>query len=177
MAYSPPPRSASSSSTQTGWCSRPATRRVAVMTRIRRLMSGLARAFFYAGARALLVSHWYVDSRAAVKLTTSAFAELERNPQIGRAEAFRRAMLATMNDTGRPKSWTSAAHPAVWAPIRIGWRGWSFRKPIQLRQRMCGRRPQSQAKLAPSGRKTSERHLRQRKRSKQSGAWDWLGNF
>ena len=80
-------------------------------------LSGLARAFFYAGARALLVSQWYVDSRAAVKLTTSAFAELERNPQIGRAEALRRAMLATMTDTGRPKSWTSAAHPAVWAPF------------------------------------------------------------
>ncbi len=33
-------------------------------------LSGLARAFFYAGARSLLVSHWYVDSIAAVKLTT-----------------------------------------------------------------------------------------------------------
>jgi len=28
-------------------------------------LSGLARAFFYAGARALLVSHWAVNSRAA----------------------------------------------------------------------------------------------------------------
>ena len=34
--------------------------------------SGLARAFFYAKARALLVSHWYVDSEAAVKLTTGS---------------------------------------------------------------------------------------------------------
>jgi CHAT domain-containing protein/tetratricopeptide (TPR) repeat protein len=89
-------------------------------------LSGLARAFFYAGARALLVSHWYVDSRAAVKLTTSAFAELERNPQIGRTEALRRAMLATMRDAGRPKTWTPAAHPAVWAPLCIGWRGRGF---------------------------------------------------
>jgi CHAT domain-containing protein len=30
-------------------------------------LSGLARAFFYAGARALLVSHWSVDSYAAAK--------------------------------------------------------------------------------------------------------------
>lgn len=30
-------------------------------------LSGLARAFFYAGARALLVSHWAVDSAATVK--------------------------------------------------------------------------------------------------------------
>jgi len=33
-------------------------------------LSGLARAFFYAGARALLVSHWAVDSQATVSLIT-----------------------------------------------------------------------------------------------------------
>jgi CHAT domain-containing protein len=48
---------------------------------------GLARAFFYAKARALLVSHWYVSSDAAVKLTTKAFAERKANPSIGRADA------------------------------------------------------------------------------------------
>lgn len=46
-------------------------------------LSGLARAFFYAKARALLVSHWYVSSDAAVKLTTQAFAELRANPALG----------------------------------------------------------------------------------------------
>ena len=80
-------------------------------------LSGLARAFFYAGAHALLVSHWYVDSKATVKITTGAFAELKRDPAIGRAEALRRAMLAAMSDTSRPKTWTPAAHPAVWAPF------------------------------------------------------------
>ena len=54
-------------------------------------MSGMARAFFYAGARTLLVSHWEVGSDAAVKLTTKAFAELKSSPAIGRAEAFRRS--------------------------------------------------------------------------------------
>ena len=82
-------------------------------------LSGLARAFFYAGARALLVSHWYVDSDAAVKLVTHAFAELKRSPAIGRAEAMRRAMLAVMKDTSRPKRWTPAAHPSVWAPFVV----------------------------------------------------------
>jgi CHAT domain-containing protein len=43
--------------------------------------SGLARAFFYAGARALLVSHWSVDSEAATRLTTST------GPHDGRSEA------------------------------------------------------------------------------------------
>ena len=32
-------------------------------------LSGLARAFFYAGSRALLVSHWTVESNAAARLS------------------------------------------------------------------------------------------------------------
>ena len=32
------------------------------------------------GVHTLLVSHWYVDSQAAVKITTGAFAELKRDP-------------------------------------------------------------------------------------------------
>jgi CHAT domain-containing protein/tetratricopeptide (TPR) repeat protein len=90
-------------------------------------LSGLARAFFYAGARALLVSHWYVDSDAAVKLVTRAFAEMATDPTIGRAEAFRRAMLAFMSTTDRPKHWTSAAHPAVWAPFVVVGEGGAIR--------------------------------------------------
>jgi CHAT domain-containing protein/tetratricopeptide (TPR) repeat protein len=81
-------------------------------------LSGLAGAFFYAGARALLVSHWYVDSEAAVKLVTNLFAEAKRNPAAGRAEAVRRAMLAMMADTSRPADWP-AAHPSVWAPFVV----------------------------------------------------------
>ncbi len=55
-------------------------------------MSGLARAFFYAGVRALLVSRWAVESNAATRLTTSTFDVLKNDPQLGRAEALRRAM-------------------------------------------------------------------------------------
>src|SRR6185312_6436713 len=36
-------------------------------------LSGLARSFFYAGARSLLVTHWSVDSEAATRLATSTF--------------------------------------------------------------------------------------------------------
>jgi CHAT domain-containing protein len=78
-------------------------------------LSGLAKAFFYAGARALLVSHWPVNSYAATMLTSRTFAELKKEPAIGRSEAFRRAMLALMSDTERP--W--AAHPSVWAPFVV----------------------------------------------------------
>ena len=61
-------------------------------------LSGLARAFFYAGARALLVSHWAVDSAAATRLTTTTFTTMAKEPKLGRAEAVRRAMLDYMND-------------------------------------------------------------------------------
>lgn len=82
-------------------------------------LSGLARVFFYAGARALLVSHWEVDSHAAVKLVTAAVDTLSKDPGSGRAEALRRAMLAVMADTTRPKGWVPAVHPAVWAPFVV----------------------------------------------------------
>jgi len=78
-------------------------------------LSGLARAFFYAGARALLVSHWAVASDAATRLTTSTFAILKADPKLGRAEALRRAMLAYLNDKSDPYN----ANPAFWGPLEI----------------------------------------------------------
>jgi len=78
-------------------------------------LSGLARSFFYAGARSLLVSHWPVYSDAAVRLATHAFAELNREAKTGRAEAMRRAMAALMRD----RSSSTNAHPAVWAPFVV----------------------------------------------------------
>jgi CHAT domain-containing protein len=76
-------------------------------------LSGLARAFFYAGARALLVSHWPVESEPAVKLMTTMFAALAENPKLTTAEALRQAMLATMDDRTNPE-W---ANPTSWAPF------------------------------------------------------------
>jgi tetratricopeptide (TPR) repeat protein len=75
-------------------------------------LSGLARAFFYAGARSLLVSHWEVSSDSTVKLITKAVAELKADPKIGRAEALRRSMLSMI---ANGKSYE--AHPAFWAPF------------------------------------------------------------
>ena len=45
-------------------------------------LSGLARSFFYAGARALLVTHWSVASEAATRLTTSTFDLLKATPGL-----------------------------------------------------------------------------------------------
>src|SRR2546430_213041 len=56
-------------------------------------LSGLARAFFYAGAKTLLVSNWYLDSKAAVQLTTRTVQAMEQEKTMLPAEALRRAML------------------------------------------------------------------------------------
>jgi len=44
-------------------------------------LSGLARSFFYAGARALLVSHWAVNSEAATRLSISTFDRRSAAPR------------------------------------------------------------------------------------------------
>ncbi len=72
-------------------------------------LSGLARAFLYAQARALLVSHWEVDSDATVRLVTGAIGRLAADRAMGRAEAMRQSMLALIDRgterEGRPSSW------------------------------------------------------------------------
>ena len=76
-------------------------------------LSGLARAFLYAGARSILVSHWPVRDDAAARLTADAMAAL--GDGIGRSEALRRAMLTLMED----ETDLSLAHPASWAPFVV----------------------------------------------------------
>ncbi|TMJ22518.1 MAG: CHAT domain-containing protein [Alphaproteobacteria bacterium] len=62
-----------------------------------------------AGARALLVSHWAVDSAAATRLTISA------NPKMGRAEALRQAMPGYLIDASSPAN----AYPPLWGPFAL----------------------------------------------------------
>jgi CHAT domain-containing protein len=77
-------------------------------------LSGLARALIYAQARALLVSHWEVDSDAAVKLVTAAMDEIARDNTLGRAEALRRAMLELINSGDAHDE-----HPSTSAPFVV----------------------------------------------------------
>jgi CHAT domain-containing protein/Flp pilus assembly protein TadD len=85
-------------------------------------LSGLSRAFFYAGARALLVSHWAVYSDATVKLITTALSTMAADTHIGRAEALRRSMLALIAN-GTPQE----THPAYWAPFVVVGEGAALR--------------------------------------------------
>src|SRR5262249_27576276 len=48
-------------------------------------LSGLARAFFYAGARSLLVSNWPVETTSARVLTTDLFRRQQSDPRLSRA--------------------------------------------------------------------------------------------
>jgi len=82
-------------------------------------LSGLARAFFYAGARSLLVSHWKVPSNATVKLMTDTFAELKADTNIGRAEALRRAEIAMLDPSNLPEF----SHPTAWAAFVLAGEG------------------------------------------------------
>ena len=103
------------SSSNADWVARSASNTAAGDKPGAEALSGLARAFFYAGARALLVSHWSVDSAAATRLTTTTFDAMKRDPNAGRAEALRRAMLAYMNDKSDPFS----AYPGFWGPFSV----------------------------------------------------------
>ncbi len=78
-------------------------------------LSGLARAFFYAGARSLIVSNWEVNSNSAVALMTGTFAALAADPKLSHAEALQRSMLAMIDNAQRP-DW---ADPKHWAPFIV----------------------------------------------------------
>lgn len=78
-------------------------------------LSGLARSFFYAGAKSLLVSHWPVYDLIAARLTAEtvqgAFGAEERT----RAQALRSAMRAVRLDEENPE----LSHPTFWAPFTL----------------------------------------------------------
>ena len=78
-------------------------------------LSGLARAFFYAGARSLVVSHWEVDSEATVQLMTGMFQASARDAKLSHAEALRESMLVMLDKTKSDDD----AHPRFWAPFVV----------------------------------------------------------
>jgi len=77
--------------------------------------SGLARAFFYAGAKSLVVSHWNVDSEATVALMEGLFESLRADPRLSHAEALRMSMLRMIANSSEPE----LAQPKFWAPFVV----------------------------------------------------------
>jgi CHAT domain-containing protein len=76
-------------------------------------LSDLARAFFHAGARNLLASHWPVSDEVAPRLVVHAVQQHQEG--VPRATALQRAMIAIRNDTSRDATSQSWAHPFYWA--------------------------------------------------------------
>jgi CHAT domain-containing protein len=85
-------------------------------------VSGLGRAFFYAGTRAVLVSNWPVESNSARMLTTDLFRRQAANPSLSRAEALREAELGLIDGEGPKDAGREVfayAHPIFWAPFAV----------------------------------------------------------
>jgi CHAT domain-containing protein len=80
--------------------------------------SGLGLAFIFAGARALIVSHWYVDIEATMLLAESVLNKLARADGTTISEALRQAMNNLAND---PRF----SAPALWGGFVVVGDGWA----------------------------------------------------
>jgi CHAT domain-containing protein len=78
-------------------------------------LSGLARGFFFAGARSVLVTHWAVETRSAQELVTRIFEGIARDSSRSRAEALRQAQLELIDGKADP----AYRHPFFWAPYAL----------------------------------------------------------
>lgn len=81
-------------------------------------LSGLARAFFYAGARSLLVTHWSVNDQVAAFLVADTLRRMKENPALGVAGSLRDAQIAMLADAGKGLP-AEIAHPFFWAPFAV----------------------------------------------------------
>jgi CHAT domain-containing protein len=87
-------------------------------------ISGLGRAFFYAGARSLLVSNWPVETTSAKALIIELFRRQAGDPSLSRARALQETMNwlidhGQLMDSDTEKIAFSYAHPIFWAPFSL----------------------------------------------------------
>jgi CHAT domain-containing protein len=80
-------------------------------------LSGLARAFFFAGARGLLVTHWSLDDAAGPLLTALSFTPTGATPDT--AMDLQAAKVTMIQKVGaRPGAGNAFfTHPYAWAPF------------------------------------------------------------
>jgi CHAT domain-containing protein/Tfp pilus assembly protein PilF len=78
-------------------------------------LSGLARTFFYAGARSLIVSHWSVSDEATARLMIGTFRASARDLKLSHAEALRLSTLAMIDGAKSDVE----ADPRLWAPFVV----------------------------------------------------------
>jgi len=85
-------------------------------------LSGLARAFIFAGARSVYASHWRVSDEVTKELIALAIDIALRDPALTRSEALARAMKAIRTgrraDGSKIPNWNPDwSHPSAWAPF------------------------------------------------------------
>ncbi|MBF0355978.1 MAG: CHAT domain-containing protein [Alphaproteobacteria bacterium] len=84
-------------------------------------LSGLGRAFFYAGARSVLATHWAVETESAQQLTKQTF-QAEKTSRLSRSLALKQSMTKLLDDgqiTIGNKVVAYYAHPLFWAPYAL----------------------------------------------------------
>lgn len=81
-------------------------------------LSGLARAFFYAGARALLVTHWSIDDQVSAYLVVDTLRRLQAAPSDGLAAALASAQRDMLAEAGKSLP-AEVAQPYYWAPFAL----------------------------------------------------------
>ena len=81
-------------------------------------LSGLARAFFYAGARSLLVTHWSVNDQVAAYLVAGTLGRMRGDPSLGVTGAMRAAQVDMLEHAGKDLP-AEIAHPFFWAPFAV----------------------------------------------------------
>jgi len=96
-------------------------------------LSGLARAFFYAGARSLLVTHWSVNDQTTAYLVVDTLSRLHNAPADGVAAAMRGAELGMLDAAGHGMP-AAVAHPFFWAPFAVVGNG-SVAKQVAMAER------------------------------------------
>jgi len=75
-------------------------------------LSGLAEAFFHAGARSMIVSHWQVPSAATAQLMSGTFAFLGPQLATGSSPALRDSQMKLIANK-------TTAHPFFWAAFVV----------------------------------------------------------
>ena len=80
-------------------------------------LSGLARAFFRAGARGVLVTHWSIVSGAAVPLMINTFAA--GDGALDSAHALRQAQLQLIDTAGSGNNPIELSYPNYWAAFTL----------------------------------------------------------
>lgn len=81
-------------------------------------LSGLARAFFFAGARTLLVSHWLAENETTAGLMTRMFDHIRKTPQMSLSSALRLAQLESIQAAAKSGR-LLLSHPLLWGAFTI----------------------------------------------------------